>query len=108
MQTKRFTRIFVQTPFLVKQMTKEELAAEINGREYTKEITDAEAKAAKASQLVAMFGASDDLCEFRGAIDDERGVYNNRTFLIGKDGSLLQEIGDDDHDVLLKHKALGS
>ena len=54
-------------------MTKEELAAKLNGREYRDEITEAEEQAAKDAGLVVAFGASDDLVELRGAINDELG-----------------------------------
>lgn len=52
-------------------MDVKELAAKLNGREYCREITDEEAKQAKEAGLVVVFGASDDLIEFRGAIRDE-------------------------------------
>jgi len=52
-------------------MTKEELAAKLNGREYTQEMTTAEEVEAKQNGLVVVFGASDDLMELRGAIEDE-------------------------------------
>lgn len=87
-------------------MTKEELAAQLNGREYRHEISDHEEKDAKANDLVVIFGASDDLCELRGAINDELGAYREALILI-KDGKLLQEIDDDDIDTLKKYDALG-
>lgn len=52
-------------------MTKEQLAEQLNGREIGDEITKEECAAAKAAGLVVIFGASDDLMEFRGAIYDE-------------------------------------
>lgn len=52
-------------------MDAKELAAKLNGREYLHEITRGEAELAKASGLVVVYGASDDLIEFRGAIRDE-------------------------------------
>lgn len=55
-------------------MNAKELAAKLTGREYRSEITSAEAILAKAAGLVVVFGASDDLVEFRGAIDDEMGA----------------------------------
>jgi hypothetical protein len=67
-------------------MTKEELAAILNGRQYRDEITNDEAQAAKDAGLVVVFGASDDLMELRGAVDDEtsgeafftsRGIFSN-------------------------------
>ena len=67
-------------------MTPHELAAKLTGREYREEITDAEAKDAKEHGLVVVFGASDDLVEFRGAIDDEAGAYEGATFTVDTDG----------------------
>ena len=57
-------------------MTKEQLAEKLNGREYGDEITAAEEAQAKAAGLVVVFGASDDLTEFRGAIYHEIDCYN--------------------------------
>lgn len=87
-------------------MTKEELAAKLNGREYTNEITKQEESQAKDSRLVVIFGASDDLCELRGAIYDELGAYKEAMLFIAIDGTLLPEIEDDDMDVLKKYGAL--
>jgi hypothetical protein len=50
-------------------MTKEELAQELNGREYRYEISREEAEVARENNLVVVFGYYDDLVEFRGAID---------------------------------------
>ena len=60
----------------VGKVTKEQLAERLNGRQYGREITREEEKLAKESGLVVVFGASDDLCEMRGAIDDEFGCYD--------------------------------
>ena len=84
-------------------MTKEELASALNGRQYTSEISDREEQMAKESGLLVLFGASDDLCELRGAINDELSAYNGCTLLIGPDGNLLQEIDRDDEEVLKRH-----
>ncbi len=54
-----------------KSMTKEILAAQLTGREYGSEISKEEEAAAKAAGLLVIFGASDDLMEFRGIIHDE-------------------------------------
>lgn len=54
-------------------ITKEELATKLNGRQYGDEITPKEESEAKSSGLVVVFGGSDDLAEFRGAIHDEAG-----------------------------------
>lgn len=58
------------------KMTKEQLAARLNGRQYGDEITRAEEQLAKENGLVVIFGASDDLCEMRGAINDEFDCYD--------------------------------
>lgn len=70
-------------------MTRDELAARLDGREYCDEMDDLEDNLAKCNGLVVVFGASDDLLEFRGAIHDEVGAYNGTSALITKD-QLLQ------------------
>ena len=69
-------------------MNAKELAAKLSGREYNCEITDAEAKQAKDAGLVVVFGASDDLIEFRGAVVDEGGCYDGGEILIDSKGVL--------------------
>lgn len=56
------------------KLTKELLAIALSGCEYGSEITKAEEAVAKAAGLLVIFGASDDLMEFRGAVHDERGA----------------------------------
>lgn len=82
-------------------MTKEEMAALLNGRQYTKEITKAEEGQAEAAGLVVIFGGSDDLCEMRGAIYDEASAPGE--ILISRDGGILQPIEEDEAEVLTKH-----
>lgn len=60
-------------------MTPTTLAARLNGREYCNEISSEESSDAKAAGLVVIFGASDDLMEFRGAISDELGAWGGKT-----------------------------
>ena len=69
-------------------MDAKELAAKLNGREYWYEITDEEVRQAKEAGLVVVFGASDDLIEFRGAIRDEGDCYDGGTVLIDTKGVL--------------------
>lgn len=69
-------------------MTKEELAALLNGREYRNEITQQEATQAKNAGLLVIFGASDDLIEFYGAFTDEGDCYNGGKFKIHRKGFL--------------------
>lgn len=57
-----------------KMMTAKELASMLMGREYGNETTFEERKAAAASGLVVVFGTSDDLMEFEGAISEEIGA----------------------------------
>lgn len=69
-------------------MTKEELAALLNGREYGEEITKEEAAAAKAAGLLVVYGASDDLMEFDGAFRDEQGAWGGTTARLTPTGLL--------------------
>jgi hypothetical protein len=78
-------------------MTKEQLAEKLNGREIDSEITAAEEAQAKAAGLVVIFGASDDLCEFRGAINDESGCYNGGVIEIHAAGILPDHECDCDY-----------
>jgi len=81
-------------------MTKEELAEKLNGCEIGNEISGKLEAEAKESGLVVIFGASDDLMEFRGAIHDECGAYNGTTALIDAKGLLPERDQIDDDDVL--------
>lgn len=69
-------------------MNAKELAAKLNGREYWREITNEEVRQAKEAGLVVVFGASDDLIEFRGAIRDEGDCYDGGTVLFDAKGVL--------------------
>lgn len=55
-------------------MTPKEAAAAMDGNEYLNEGTPELFARMKEAGLVAVFGASDDLVEFRGAINDEAGT----------------------------------
>lgn len=72
-------------------MTKEELAQRLNGREYRNEVTPLDIKQAQESGLVIVFGASDDLMEFEGAISEEFGTEAR----FNKDGTLLEYCSDE-------------
>lgn len=69
-------------------MTAKEFAAKLTGREMDAEITKAEELEAEQNGLVVVYGFSDDLVEFRGAIDDEVGCYNGGKILLTKTGVL--------------------
>ena len=69
-------------------MTAQELAAKLNGHEYRNEITKEEQAEAKAAGLVVVFGAGDDLMEFRGAIYDEADCFEGGEVLVDGCGPL--------------------
>lgn len=73
-------------------MTKEELAVMLDGRERGAEISRAEEVIAAMQNLVVVFGASDDLTEFRGAIHDEADTIFGGTVRIF-DGELMSSTG---------------
>lgn len=77
-------------------MNAKELAALLNGRRYMHEITKAEAGEAKAAGLVVLFGASDDLMEFEGAISEELGCYNGGTVYLTAAGLLENQCENSD------------
>ena len=67
-------------------MTAKELAQRLDGREYGSAIIKEEMDAAKAAGLVVVYGASDDLIEFEGAIYDEVGAFCPTTVYLAKTG----------------------
>lgn len=81
-------------------MTKESLAALLTGREYTDEMTEAEQSEAKLSGLVVVFGASDDLMEFRGAIYEEVDAADGTIAKIDREGLLPDRDTIDDDEAL--------
>jgi hypothetical protein len=86
-------------------MNKEELAKLLDGRDYRVELTDAEEKKAKAAGLVVVFGASDDLMEFRGAIHDEFGCGDEGDALVDAKGLLPERDQIEEDDELEKYFA---
>lgn len=72
-------------------MNTKELAALLNNREYREEITRDEEAQAKHDGLVVVFGASDDLMEFRGAIHEELDAYEGTTAYLDADGLVVNE-----------------
>jgi len=65
-------------------MTKEKFAEMLNGRQYRNEIEKEESLIAEQNNLVVIFGASDDLLEFRGAIHEEIGAWDGTAVQICK------------------------
>ncbi|MCD8350067.1 MAG: hypothetical protein LUC93_05575 [Planctomycetaceae bacterium] len=85
-----------KTLFLkVNEMTKEELAAMLDGREIGDEITKEEAETASENGLVVVFGYSDDSMEFRGAIDEEVSCFDGGIAYL-KNGHFLANKCDDE------------
>lgn len=73
-------------------LTVKEAAAALNGNEYRDEGSSELFEQMDAAGLVALFGGSDDLMEFRGAINDEIGA--SRDALITRDGLLTSECAE--------------
>jgi hypothetical protein len=69
-------------------MNAKELAAKLNGIEYPARIPPELIKAAKADGLVIVYGVSDDLMEFEGAISDEVGCYGGGDAFLDAEGLL--------------------
>lgn len=67
-------------------MTAKELAQKLNESEYPLEISMELTTAAKQNRLVIVYGASDDLMEFEGAIYDEVGAYEGTKVRIDSEG----------------------
>lgn len=63
-----------------KKITASEFAKLLDGREYGEEITEDEEVLALSNKLVVVFGASDDLIEFRGAFYNEFEADNGAVF----------------------------
>src|ERR1035437_1391976 len=89
-------------------MNTTELAALLNGREYRKEMSLGEQADAKAAGLVVVFGASDDLMEFRGAINDELGANNGTTAYLTNEGMVENDCENDDCPHFKKLKAMAA
>jgi hypothetical protein len=81
-------------------MKPDEFAALLSGATYCNEITKEQEALAKANGLVVVFGASDDLMEFRGAIYDEIGAYDGTTAYVDAKGLLPDRGSIEDDDEL--------
>lgn len=69
-----------------RRMNAKELASLIDGCEYGRELTPAIEEQARQAGLVIVFGASDDLMEFSGAISDEADVYEGGVVMLDVNG----------------------
>ncbi len=88
-------------------MTKEEAAQQLHGCEYLKEGSKALFEAMKESGLVAVYGGSDDLVYFAGAVSDELGAGERSTYLFTRDGLIQNECENDDCPYHAKLKKAG-
>jgi hypothetical protein len=86
-------------------MNRDELAAKLTGATYPFDPPQDLQRAAKDAGLVIVFGASDDLMEFRGAIHDELGAYDGTTAYLTKAGMLTSECEDADCPYFERAKA---
>lgn len=77
-------------------MTKEMLAEQLNGNLNRYEIDKEQERLAKESGLIVIFGASDDLLEFRGIINDEIGASDGTVAHVVKKKDGWGVIGDED------------
>lgn len=66
-----------------------QFAGKIGTREIGEELTKEEEKEAEDKGLVVVFGSSDDLAEFRGAIRDESGAYGGGVITFSKKGVIF-------------------
>lgn len=76
-------------------ITAKEFAAMLNGREYHNELTQEESDLALLNRLVVVYGASDDLMEFEGAIDYEIDCWKGTTVYLNQDGIIGTAHNDD-------------
>ena len=83
-------------------MTKEDLAAALDGVDIGGAISRKMAEAARKAGLVIVHGASDDLMEFRGAIEDEIGAREGATAIVDAEGLIpdFEDVDKDDKDAL--------
>jgi hypothetical protein len=87
-------------------MTKKEWAEKLNGREIGDELSRDEEKQLANDNLIVIFGASDDLMEIRGKINDEVSCYEGG-FANFINGELYQAECDDEccpHEHRLQEK----
>ena len=81
-------------------MTAKGIAQKLDGKEYPLNIPKELATAAKQNRLVIVYGASDDLMEFEGAIYDEVGAYEGTKVRIDSEGLVpdFEQIENDQRD----------
>lgn len=93
--------------------TKREWAELLNGRQYRQEISPQEEAQAKADGIVIVYGASDDLTEFAGAISDELSLgevhfSKKGKFLPWMDDEIEEFLSDNDLMDIIKERYANS
>jgi NTP pyrophosphatase (non-canonical NTP hydrolase) len=88
-------RAVLETSGQAGRITAKEAAAALDGNQYREEGSKELFARMKEAGLVAVFGASDDLLEFRGAIDDEIGAYEGTTAFLVRGGLLVNACDDE-------------
>lgn len=78
------------------ELTIEQVAAQLNGNEYREEGSDELFDRCKAAGIVVLYGASDDLAEFRGAIEDEVGCFDGGDIPVLATGLPANDCDDDE------------
>jgi len=77
-------------------MNAKEAAQQLDGSEYRREGSSELFAAMKAAGLVAVFGASDDLMEMRGAVEEEVGAWKGVVVYITPAGLLENDCESDE------------
>lgn len=80
-------------------VTKESLAAALNGGQYPFNPPKDIVEQAKAAGLLIIYGASDDLMEFDGAFRDEVSAYNGTTAYLDRNGVLDRDQCESDEEI---------
>ena len=83
----------------------QQVATALNGNEIQNEITPEVTALLSGSDLVVVFGASDDLMEFRGAIDDEVGVNDGGKAYLDGNGLLENKCDEDNCPYFQKERS---
>ena len=86
-------------------ITREDIAAMLDCRQYGSELKKDEARKANESGLVVVFGQSDDTVRFMGAFDDEASAYNATLIPIDKSGLLENKCYDQNCPYFAEKKA---
>lgn len=77
-------------------MITKEMATILDGMEYGEDISEQDLQYAKVNGVVIVFGASDDLMEFRGAIEGEVTCYGGGRAYLDKNGLIENRCCNDE------------